>query len=81
MKENQPSFASSRSLGSVGLPFDDGIATVMVQVLEGGKWGMGIVVRCQERAQIRCMTSYCGTILNSILVGNMLVEECCSTSG
>ena len=40
---NKPSFTSSRSLGSVGLPFDDGIATVMVQVLEGGKWGMGLL--------------------------------------
>ena len=43
MKGNQPSFTSSRSLGSVGLPFEDGIAIVMVQVLEGGKWEMGLL--------------------------------------
>lgn len=43
MKESQPSFTSSRSLGSVGLPFEDGIVIVMVQVLEGGKWEMGLL--------------------------------------
>ena len=43
MEGNQPSFTSSRSLGSVGLPFEDGIAIAMAQVLEGGKWEMGLL--------------------------------------
>ena len=44
MEENLPSFASSRSFGSVGLPFDDGMATFVVASFGGWQMGNGIVV-------------------------------------